>query len=159
MSFVCLFLSRVDWSNARPWSSTKYLQHSGTSRRNNSEPEQATAQLVKKYGQRLLLLLVLSLLSLWRPVPGKNIKEVSCESFQLCGLYPPPEGGWLTGCRYTFVYERRWTTWVVPAIWKTIKQSYERSLNSLMRNRKAWFLSNSREWMGAVNVAKWAVII
>jgi len=51
----------------------------------------------KKYGQRLLPLMVLSVLSIWRHVPGKNIKEVSCESFQLCGLYyPPPEGGKLT---------------------------------------------------------------
>jgi len=61
----------------------------------------------KKYGQRLLPLMVLSLLSLWRPVPSKNIKEVSCEGLQLCGLYLPPEGDRLTGCRYTFVYGRR----------------------------------------------------
>ena len=122
----------------------------------NSETQKATAQFVKKYCHRLLPLVVLSLLSVWGPVPGKKIKEVSCERFQLCNFVVYTHRLKEAGCWYTFVCERKWTTWILPAIWKTIKRSYEHSLNSLMRNRKAWFLSNSREWLGEVEVAKWA---
>lgn len=121
--------------------------------RNNSKPKQTAAQLFKN-PHVIRTDMVTDWYCLFRPSNALCRAKTSKKS----ALRVPDFVVYVrslkeTGCKYSFVCAS-----VLPAIWQTIKQSCEHSLNSLMRKWNWWFLSNSPEWLGEVETAKWAVI-
>ena len=111
MSFFFFFVSsRVDWSNARPRSSTKNLQHSGTSRRKKnlnlkmSQPS-SLKNMIRDYYLLWCCHFCSSGVLYWQKHKRSELWDFPALWFISTAW--GRQAAWLTGCRYTFVYGRK----------------------------------------------------